>query len=265
MTTAPDCLRAARTLMLAHLDIHPTGSYPADLDPAEVGIVGDTQHAAQGDSYHLGLPEQRRTGYSVSESPRDAALTTHARAIDWGWFSIRVAGKSHDLRSFSIWLVAQCKANTPDTRDIREVIYSPDGKVVRRWDRLGRRTSGDDSHETHTHVSYHSDAIKAGREQAALYRRYLREIGLLAGEDDDEMDKAQNDALSVAWQSADALLDMDETAPGGSRPMKFVREFNALRQDVTELLDRPTSEPAPIDYDRLAEALLRKVAAQQGG
>lgn len=190
MTTAPASLKAVRLLLLDHLDIHETSRYPADLDPAEVGIVGDRPHAEGGDSYHLGADQIRayagRARYSVDESARDkAGLTNDACALDVGWFEVRVDGKVHNLRSFSIWLVAQCKANTADTRDIREIIYSPDGKTVKRWDRLGRRTTGDSSHLWHTHGSYFRDAIKAGRDQTPVFRRYLTEIGLLAGEEED--------------------------------------------------------------------------------
>lgn len=191
MTTAPASLKAVRLLLLDHLDIHETSrGYPADLDPDELGIVGDTAHAEGGDSYHLGADQIRayagRARYSVDESARDkAGLTNDACALDVGWFEARVDGKVHNLRSFSIWLVAQCKANTADTRDIREIIYSPDGKTVKRWDRLGRRTTGDSSHRWHTHGSYFRDAIKAGRDQTPVYRRYLTEIGLLAGEEED--------------------------------------------------------------------------------
>lgn len=204
MTTAPATLKAARLLLLEHLDIHEdTSRYSADLDPNEVGIVGDTAHAEGGDSYHLGADQIRarngRDRYSVDESPRDkAGLTGDASALDIGWFEVRVAGKIHNLRTFSIWLVAQCKAGTADTRDIREVIYSPDGKTVKRWDRLGRRTTGDRSHLTHTHGSYFRDATKAGRDQTAVFRRYLTEIGLLAGEPEEDMTPMQAQQLRDA-------------------------------------------------------------------
>lgn len=175
MTTAPPNLLAVRALLLAYLNPAPVRR-AADLEPDEVGIVGDTAHVDSGDSYHLGLPDQRKTGYSVTESPRDAAgLSPYASALDVGEFT--VAGR--DLAHFSAWLVAQCKANRPDARDIREVIYSLDGKTVRRWDRLGRRSTGDSSHRWHTHVSFFRDATEAGRDQLPLFRRYLREIGLL--------------------------------------------------------------------------------------
>ncbi|MCX4474804.1 hypothetical protein OOK41_31585 [Micromonospora sp. NBC_01655] len=182
MTSAPAPLLAVRQLLLQHLDINKGTARAADLDPAEVGIVGDPAHIG---GYHCGSDRVRRVSgkvsdYSVVESPRDqAGLAGWACALDVGDWSVRVGGKTHDLRSFSLWLVAQCKAGTADTRDIREVIYSPDGKTVKRWDRLGRRTTGDSSHRWHTHISYFRDAIKAGRDQTAVYRRYLTTIGLI--------------------------------------------------------------------------------------
>ncbi|MEU8655265.1 peptidoglycan-binding domain-containing protein [Actinoplanes philippinensis] len=183
MTTAPANLKAVRSLLLDHLDIHENSSaYPTDLDPLEVGIVGDTAHVKNGNSYHLGLPEQAKTGYAATESSRDkAGLSAYASALDVGYFSITVKGKTHTLRTFSAWLVAECKKGASDTLDIREVIYSLDGKTVKRWDRLGKRSSGDSSHTFHTHISFFRDATKAGRDLTALFRRYLIAIGLIAG------------------------------------------------------------------------------------
>ncbi|MFF0469324.1 hypothetical protein ACFYPX_18070 [Micromonospora zamorensis] len=177
MTRAPATLLAVSSLLLTHLDNAPG---PDDLDPVEVGVVGDTAHQQQGDSYHLGKPQQRTTGYSVTESPRDkAGLSDLASALDIGEFRVDAGGRTYDLRHFSAWCVAQCVANAPDTRDIREIIFSPDGTTVKRWDRLGKRSSGDSSHRWHTHISFFRDAIKAGRNQTPLFRRYLTTIGLI--------------------------------------------------------------------------------------
>ncbi|MEV6799091.1 hypothetical protein AB0M91_12210, partial [Micromonospora rifamycinica] len=106
-----------------------------------------------------------------------------ASGLDVGTFSVRSGGATHNLQSFSTWCVAQCQANTADSRDLREIIYTPDGKVVRRWDRLGKRSSGDDSHLWHTHFSFFRDSTKAGRDQTPLFRRYLTSIGLLEDTD----------------------------------------------------------------------------------
>jgi hypothetical protein len=182
MTYAPECIKAARELLITHLDYHPGSTgYVNDLDPAEVGIVGDVAHAASGTSYHLGKSQLRAGSYSVVESLRDKrGLTDAAAALDIGEFRVSVGAKFHTLRTFSAWLVVQCSMGAPDTADIREVIYSLDGQTVKRWDRLKKRTSGPSSHRTHTHISYFRDS--EGRDKTALFRRYLTEIGLL--EDD---------------------------------------------------------------------------------
>ncbi|MEK8108645.1 hypothetical protein NKG94_34415 [Micromonospora sp. M12] len=183
MTRAPANLLAVRSLLITHLDNAPG---PDDLDPDEVGIVGDPAHRG---GYHCGSDRVVNGDYSVVESPRDrAGLTLDAAALDAGQFEVRSGGRTHNLPSFSVWCVAQCAANAADTRDIREIIYSPDGRTVKRWDRLGRRSTGDSSHRWHTHFSFFRDAIRAGRDQRPLFRRYLSSIGLL--EDDDMTPKS---------------------------------------------------------------------------
>ncbi|MEU7933999.1 hypothetical protein [Micromonospora echinofusca] len=178
MTRAPQNLLAVRRLLLDHLDIDPDRSRDQDLEPAEVGIVGDPAHRG---GYHCGSDRVVTRDYSVVESSRDSSgLTLDASALDVGSFRVSVGGRTHDLRSFSTWCVEQCAADSADSRDIREIIYSPDGKVVRRWDRLRRRTSGDNSHLWHTHFSFFRDSTKANRDQTPLFRRYLTAIGLIA-------------------------------------------------------------------------------------
>lgn len=179
MTVAKSKLLEARALLLRYLNLTPGTGPASDLDPAEVGIVGSPAHVAAGTSYHLGRDDLQldRRPYSVYESTRDlAGLTDEASAIDVGEFSIVSRGRTNNLRTFSAWLVSQCRAGASDTVDIREVIYSPDGVTVLRWDRLGRRTSGDSSHTYHTHLSEFRDAD--GSNMVALFGRYLREIGV---------------------------------------------------------------------------------------
>ncbi|WKU03761.1 hypothetical protein [Micromonospora sp. HUAS LYJ1] len=198
MTTAPANLLAVRRLLLDTIK---------GLDPAAVGIVGDPAHRG---GYHTGSDRVVSGDYSVVESSRDrTGLTEHASALDVGSFAVTVGGKRYDLRHLSAWLVDQCKAGTADTRDIREVIYSPDGKVVRRWDRLGRRSTGDDSHLWHTHISYHRDAIKAGRDQTAVIRRYLTHIGLIKAPTV-EVPVAQD---PVAWATTNRTAALLSGAP----------------------------------------------------
>ncbi|MFI6264122.1 hypothetical protein [Micromonospora sp. NPDC051006] len=189
MTRAPANLSAVRSLLLTHLNIDKNTVRDSDLEPAEVGIVGDPAHRG---GYHCGSDRVVTNDYSVVESSRDRnGLTLDAAALDVGQFQVRSGGQTHDLRSFSTWCVAQCVANAADTRDIREIIYTPDGRTVRRWDRLARRTSGDNSHLWHTHFSFFRDSIKAGRDQTPLFRRYLTTIGLL----EDDMTPEQDGRL----------------------------------------------------------------------
>lgn len=159
MTYAPQSLMDARRYIVEHFGV----------SAAAVGIVGDAAHRG---GYHCGSDRTVSGDYSVVESTRDRlGLTQAASALDIGMFTKTVGGTRRDLKHFSRWLVDQCRAGTPDTADIREVIYSPDGRVVKRWDRLGRRSSGDDSHLWHTHISYHRDS--ESRDKTGLFRRYI--------------------------------------------------------------------------------------------
>jgi len=179
MTRAPQNLLTVRNLLLTHLNIDKNATRDADLESAEVGIVGDVNHRG---GYHCGSDRVTSNDYSVYESSRDRnGLTQDAAALDVGQFKIVKNGRTHDLRSFSVWCVNECQRKAPDTGDIREIIYSPDGRTVRRWDALGRRTTGDNSHLSHTHFSFFRDAIKAGRDQTSLFRRYLQSTGIATG------------------------------------------------------------------------------------
>ncbi|GIF38984.1 hypothetical protein [Actinoplanes xinjiangensis] len=225
MTAAKPNHLKARRLLLDHLDRHPDRTVGDDLDPAEAGVVGDTRHAAGGDSYHLGRDKIRaragRDRYSVDESRRDRdGLDDHASAMDIGFFRVGAPRGTFDLYDFNAWLIPLCRSGDPDTADLREVIYSPDGRTVRRWDRLNRRTTGDDSHLTHTHLSEHRDAD--GHRMIRLATRWLRHIGLIP-EEDATMTKAEFLAMlrdkDVRAALAGAMLQTDGLipAPPGNR------------------------------------------------
>ncbi|GIJ23981.1 hypothetical protein [Micromonospora lutea] len=204
MTRAPANLLAVRSLLLEHLNRDPRRNRDEDLEPNEVGIVGDANHRG---GYHVGSDRVVANDYSVVESPRDRnGLTLDAAALDVGMFQVNSGGRTHNLFTFSTWCVAQCVANTRDTRDIREIIYSPDGKVVRRWDRLGRRSSGDRSHLWHTHFSFFRDSIKANRDQRPLFRRYLTTIGLLKSEErENDMTPEEHNWLKTVHRNLTVL------------------------------------------------------------
>ncbi|MGV9809709.1 hypothetical protein [Micromonospora chersina] len=210
MTSAPANLLAVRNLLLTYLNVDKDTVRSQDLEPAEVGIVGDPNHRG---GYHCGSDRVVPNDYSVVESTRDSSgLTLHASAVDVGTFSVSSGGATHNLRTFSTWCVSQCVAGAGDARDIREIIYSPDGTTVRRWDRLGKRTSGDSSHLFHTHFSFFRDSTKAGRDQTPLFRRYLTAIGLIAPpkpEDDmEQTDKLIKNTGSPTRTVGDVLADL---------------------------------------------------------
>lgn len=124
------------------------------LPPNSLGVYPDEDHDG---GYHCGW-DRRRTDssgnlddYAWDESPRDwNHKSDAARAFDCGSFG--------RLQELSLWMVAQCEAGAQDTLGMREIIYSPDGRTVKRWDRLGIRSTGDSSHLTHTHFGYFADA-----------------------------------------------------------------------------------------------------------
>lgn len=205
MTFAPDSLADDRRFLMAHLTFTD--------GPGSVGIVGDDNHQQTGSSYHLGKSANKPDSYSIVESPRDRkGLTEAASALDVGRFSVGIGGRTHNLRTFSVWLVDQCERGAADTLDIREVIYSPDGTTVKRWDRLKHRTTGDSGHRTHTHLSRFRDAQNRGF--TPLFTRYFISIGLI--EEDplagitldnigDEFDRRMRSAVAFAGPAGTRL------------------------------------------------------------
>ena len=161
MSYAPASLLSLAAYFIAH-------------NTAPLGIVGDASHTATGTSYHLGKDHLIPGAYSAI-LPRDkAGLSNAASAIDVG----RVGGSLTGLQAFSRWLVAECMAGWPagPCVDLREVIYSPDGKTVWRWDAVNNQHAtgpgqGDDSHLTHTHISYYRDS--EGRDKLAAIAPYF--------------------------------------------------------------------------------------------
>jgi hypothetical protein len=173
MTYAPATLLDTRRYLVAQDKAAPT------LEVTEVGIVGDTSHVIEGTGYHLGKDQLKfsKNPYSA-RTARDKAgladpeIANAACAIDidddWDY-----------MRQFFPWCVEECRASAPDTLDIRELIYSPDGTNVFRWDREnGVRSlpqpSTQYSHRTHGHISKYRDSTR--RSLTPLFERYYREV-----------------------------------------------------------------------------------------
>jgi hypothetical protein len=227
MTYAPASIKAAQVYLRDQ-----TG-----LPWVSLGIVGDEDHRG---GYHCGWDRRRivngkLSDYAWTESSRDSGHRTDAAsALDIGKFT----KGDKNLRTFSVWLVQQCKAGAPDTRDIREVIYSPDGKTVKRWDRLGKRTSGDDSHLDHTHISYHRDS--EARDKVGLFKRYFEggsspslpssvaEPTLREGDEGTEVGKLQSNLN----EAVDARLAVDEDyGPATTNGVKLLQRTAGIDED----------------------------------
>ena len=138
-----------------------------------LGVVGDTRHKTKGTSYHLGRSDLRTDAYSRTTARDRAGLTDAASALDIG----KLNGNLGQLRTFSRWFVERCRANAPGTSDVREFIYSPDGKTVLRWDRergiksAPRMGEANDSHLAHSHISFYRDSER--RSKVGLFSPYF--------------------------------------------------------------------------------------------
>lgn len=151
-------------MSFAPLSLRELAAYWNDQGGTVLGIVGDAGHTH---GYHIGKdriydgsgPGSGANDYSVKLARDKAGLTNAAAAIDLG----RLDGSLANLRTFSVWLVDQATRNRTAYRDVREIIYSPDGKTVWRFDGQDGRTrtgpgQGDDTHLTHTHISWYRDS-----------------------------------------------------------------------------------------------------------
>jgi len=232
MTFAPASIRAVRALLKGQ---------DADLDDDELGIVGGPSHVATGTSYHLGADQliMAKNPYSARTARDRAGLSDAASALD-------IDDDLDELRTLSVWLVGQCRAGAGDTLDIREVIYSPDGVAVYRWDRERGVSSSpapdsDLSHRTHTHVSWYRDS--EFRDKTAAFKRFFEgddmdwSDNLTAGKDAGGATYPARDWLIGAnWRATDAWLNTE-----------------AIKAKLAELT---APAPAPVDPAALRAALL---------
>lgn len=194
-----------------------------DLDDVELGIVGGPSHITTGTSYHLGADQllMWKDPYSARTARDLAGLSNAASALD-------IDDDLDELRGLSVWLVQECRKSAPDTLDIREIIYSPDGVVVLRWDRERGVTSApvsnsDLSHRTHTHISWYRDS--EFRDKTAVFRRFFEGVGMA--------EIAQRDWDHLRWRVYDALVAGNETAAGpddlaGKQAIFLPRAINKL-------------------------------------
>lgn len=173
MTYAPATLLQVRTYVITQDEDAPV------LDGYEVGIVGDQPHVDEGTGYHLGKDQLKfyKDPYSA-RTARDKAGLADAEICNASC-AIDIDDDWDELRRFSQWLVEECRRGAPDTLDIREIIYSPDGVKVFKWDRERGVTSlpvpsTQLSHRTHSHIAKYRDATR--RPLLPVFQRYYREV-----------------------------------------------------------------------------------------
>lgn len=220
-----------------------------------IGIVGDPAHAATG-GYHEGNDDLARVGrllsdYSKKHSARDRPGTNAASGIDIGSWSGRRGNRQLTFLEFNAALVNACKTGDSRARDIREVIYTPDGKVVRRWDREGKSTTGDSSHLYHTHVSCYRDS-EGRRAQPDNLLGLVR--ALLDGEED--MTPEEHTLLVNAAFRLDAMWAGSSTVRGGNYPGSPMWMVQAVqRLEVAAAAEAARDAAAKAAIDALAAAL----------
>lgn len=221
------------------------------LPPNSLGVYPDEDHDG---GYHCGWDRRRirddsLADYSWEESPRDwSHKSDAARAFDCGSFS--------RLREMSIWIVGQCQGAALDTADIREVIYSPDGKVVLRWDRLGIHSGGDSSHLTHTHFSFFADA--EGSDKLSVFQRFFG---------DDVSRNTDWRLQGIIAGDREITVPVDDTAgspPLFTEPNQPQIQADRIEAKLDELLSRPAGSGSGAVDTEAIRAIVRQELDKTG-
>lgn len=209
------------------------GRYWVAQGGVNLGVVGDTSHIDRGVSYHLGKDHLAAGAYSIQTARDKAGLSLAASAIDLGKLATAdpADGEFKGLRDFSDWLVGQARQNAPGTRDMREIIWwDRSVDAVLRWDRqrgydsAPRPGEADDSHRTHTHISWYRDA--EFRDHRTAFRPYFEAA---AGGD------AMGPFLVPEVPTQDMLKE-DPARPGNS---VWIYTTDALTKDGKEVSLKP--------------------------
>lgn len=251
MTYAPDDLLVVRAAIATW-----TG-----LPAVALGIVGDTAHAG---GYHCGADRIVSGDYSAVESSRDwMGLTMAASALDVGEFSTDGPGGPITLRSLSVAIADGILSGDPRLSDVREIIYSPHGSHVVRVDRLGIRSDGDDSHLTHTHLSFFRDSEGRRAESNGF-------LGLISDIFDGKVDDVTPEQAKQLGDAAYTLthvpvVDADGNATSGTQPAhNALAGIASTATRTLRAVEAAGTRTTPtIDYRQLAEALLDAMAARR--
>jgi len=247
LTYAPDDLLVVRAAIATW-----TG-----LPAVALGIVGDTTHSG---GYHCGADRIVPGDYSVVESSRDrVGLTLASSALDIGEFSIDGPSELVSLQTLSRSIADGMWRGDPRLSDIREIIYSPHGESVVRVDRLGIRSGGDDSHLTHTHLSFFRDS-EGRRARSDNLLGFLAEI--FEGGDMLTSEQAKQLGDTAYTLTSVPVIDSDGNATGGTQPAhNALAGIASTAARTLQAVEARTTQQ--IDYRQLAEALLDAMAARR--
>lgn len=248
MTFAPATILAARAYLKGR---------DSDLSDPELGIVGGPSHVATGTSYHLGADQLKpsRNPYSARAFRDRNGLSNAASALD-------IDDDLNELRALSVWLVEECRRGASDTLDVREIIYSPNGFNVLRWDRERGQGSApfpdnDLSHRTHTHISWYRDS--EFRDKVGMFRRFFETGGAMA-------DIRQDDWDNLRWRQYDVEVAMNDVATGGPAAGQPLQQPRALKRIEAKLDQLSAPQPVPVDIAALVAALtpvIRKIVRDE--
>lgn len=226
--------------------------------------LGIQHYQPDGGGYHegndlLAAAGRQDSDYSKRESVRDRPGTNGASAIDIGWFDVVLRnGRRVTLFDLTRWMLAHIW--DADALWIREIIYSLDGKTVKRFDRLGIRSSGDLSHLTHDHISGFRDDENVNK--VNFFARFWAEmegastVSLIQGDD--------NDRQLLFRMSSTVRMEDTTSAPSGftlalpNEPNLMVQAIKALNGKADQILAKWAAEEA---RDAAAKAAFDALAA----
>ena len=152
-----------------------------------------------------------------------------------------------------MWLVLHAQAGDPLASDVREIIYSPDGLKVWRWDAVAGGPpsigGGDDTHLWHTHISYFRDS--EARDKVALFRAYY--------EDDMSYEyKAERWLLDGGPGHVTTLgapLKADGVTPDYTKRLALTSGLAGTKKRLTEIARSRLTEPSAMLSDPFFVAL----------
>jgi hypothetical protein len=230
--------------------------------------LGIQHYSPQGGGYHegndlLAAAGRLNSDYSKRETEADRPGSDDASGIDIGWFDVTLPnGRRVTLRDLSRWTLANW--NAADAQWIREMIYSLDGKIVKRADRLGKRSSGDGTHTSHNHYSkFRDDESDA---PVRFFRRFWTEMaGGVALPSQQGGTYTMADVPQQQWADVAFTIAGAPNGPAHVRDALILGEAQAANVKLSTLLQEAAEDKARDQGLRvLVEGLVAAITAGGG-